>query len=179
MSKPHLETAFNHWKALLNVEDVVIDATCGKGQDTEKLSLLVPLGKVYSLDIQEQALTQAKARVTSANVEFLLQSHITLPSCIPKLIVYNLGYLPGGDKTITTQTSTTLISLKKALSLLACSGAISLISYSGHPEGALEEKELLCFIKSLNPSLWKVELTSWKTSLRPTHPLFIWIQRVM
>ena len=57
----------------------------------------------------------------------------------PKLIVYNLGYLPGSDKLLTTKTSSTLLSVEKALSLIAPNGAISITCYPGHEEGKKEE----------------------------------------
>lgn len=178
--KPHLTLAFECWKQILKPSDIVIDATCGNGYDTQRLSCLVPEGMVFSLDIQEKALASAKKRVDAKNVSFLLQSHVELPEIFPvKLIVYNLGYLPKGNKDITTLCYTTLLSLKKGLSLLCPGGAISITCYSGHSEGAREERAVFDFAQTLDPVLWKVQVYEWKTIERPTHPsLFVFQKKI-
>ena len=160
--KPHLTQAHLYWKNLLSPSDVVIDATCGNGKDTGYLSELVPLGKVYSIDIQERALDSAKATVKNSNVVFLLQSHATLP-CLEsvKLIVYNLGYLPGGDKTITTMTESTLLSLQVASDLVIQGGALSITCYPGHLEGEREERGVAEWTSQLNSLKWKTIHHQW------------------
>ncbi len=59
----------------------------------------------------------------------------------------NLGYLPGGDMTITTDATTSLIAAKSAMNLLVTGGLLSVLAYTGHP-GGLEEaiaiKDWLC-----------------------------------
>jgi SAM-dependent methyltransferase len=161
-NKPHLEQARHYWKNLLTPTDVVIDATCGNGKDTAYLSQLVPEGKVYSLDIQEEALIQAKKNVASSNVVFLLQSHASLPSFEPvKLVVYNLGYLPGGNKKITTMTESTLQSLEAASGIVKRGGALSITCYPGHLEGAREEKAVIAWIYQLNSLKWDVTHHQW------------------
>lgn len=166
-NSPHLNLAKKYWKALLSPRDLVVDATCGNGQDTLYLSHLVPEGIVFSFDIQQEALSNAELLLKShlppeqlQRVFLVLQSHakweaISFPFP-PKLIVYNLGYLPGGDKQITTKTVTTLESIKKGLSLLDSKGALSITCYPGHPEGALEEKEILDFFSSLPFKDWMI-----------------------
>ncbi len=150
----HLELAKWVWKNLLNPQDVVIDATCGNGKDTLYLAELSCI--VYSLDIQRQALQKAKILTKNFNITFLEMSHedlsrLVLPN-LPKLIVYNLGYLPGGDKTITTKTSTTLASIESALQMTE---AISITCYPGHEEGKKETDAVLQFVSKL-PAQWKV-----------------------
>ncbi len=73
-----------------------------------------------------------------------------------KLIIYNLGYLPRGDKTITTKVDTTIASLKSALPLIKPGGAVSVTCYPGHPEGAIEEKEIRLWSKQLPPEIWNI-----------------------
>jgi SAM-dependent methyltransferase len=175
MNKPHLEQARLYWKNLLTPTDVVIDATCGNGKDTDYLSQLVSQGKVYSIDIQEEALIQAQKNVASSNVAFLLQSHASLPSYEPvKLVVYNLGYLPGGNKKITTMTESTLLSLRIASELIIQGGALSITCYPGHLEGAREEKAVAEWIYQLNSLKWDVTHHQWRTG-SPT--LFFIIKR--
>ncbi len=158
--KPHLEKAHQFWKEFLKHADHVIDATCGNGKDTAILAALVPEGHVYSIDIQEDALKKARANVSLENVSFLHQCHSELPrDKHVRLVVYNLGYLPGGNKTLTSQTSTTLISVTKALELLPEGGALSITCYPGHEEGAREEKALQAWSRELP---FHVEWSTWK-----------------
>lgn len=57
-----------------------------------------------------------------------------LPLCI-RLVAFNLGYLPGGDKTIITKSETTHLALEAAKRILKAGGLISLVVYVGHPGG--------------------------------------------
>ena len=52
--------------------------------------------------------------------------------------IFNLGYLPGGDKSIVTTPSTTISAIKQLLDIMAKEGIIVLVIYHGHPEGAVE-----------------------------------------
>lgn len=52
-----------------------------------------------------------------------------------RLVAFNLGYLPGGDKGIITQSATTLLALEAAKELLLPGGVISIVAYVGHPGG--------------------------------------------
>lgn len=158
--KPHLEKAHQFWREHLKATDHVIDATCGNGKDTAILAEIVPQGLVFAIDIQEDAIVKAQAYVQTSNVKFLHQSHTQLPKDEKvRLVVYNLGYLPGGNKALTSQTGSTLQSVQAALAMLPLGGALSITCYPGHPEGANEEKALQTWSKSLSQ---KVEWSSWK-----------------
>lgn len=91
------------------------------------------------------------------------------------LIVYNLGYLPGGDKTITTESSTTLESLQAAFPLIMPGGAISIACYPGHPSGKTEEENVMTFASSLDPQVWSCCHHRWLN--RRNAPSLILIQR--
>ena len=69
---------------------------------------------------------------------------------------FNLGYLPGGDKSITTSTETTLDAIKAALEILNIDGVISITMYSGHEAGANEKARLLEFPKELDSHKYHV-----------------------
>jgi SAM-dependent methyltransferase len=179
-----VETAHHFWKTLLTAGDTVIDATCGNGKDTLILSKLVaPTGKVYAIDIQQEALDRTQLLLSEhltpqerLQITLLHQSHVTFPHADNvKLIVYNLGYLPRGDKTLTTQTSTTLISLSKALDLIPAGGAISITCYPGHPEGAREEEAILKLVTALPSHLWNVCYHEWINRL--LSPSLILVQK--
>lgn len=52
-----------------------------------------------------------------------------------RMVAFNLGYLPGGNKSIITASNTTVLALKAAESVLMPGGLISLVVYIGHPGG--------------------------------------------
>lgn len=173
----HLKLSKNLWKELLSSGDLVIDATCGNGHDT---LFLADICSVIALDIQIEALQNTEKRLQEhgKKAAFHRMGHEHIDTLFlphpPKLVVYNLGYLPGADKTLTTKTETTLKSTQKALDLLAPGGALSITCYPGHEEGAIEEKKLLEWGKSLDPLKWKV---SHHRSLNgaATSPSLLWI----
>lgn len=129
---------------------IVLDATVGNGNDTLDLARLVGKnGKVYGFDIQSIAIENTRTLLeennTLDNVVLINDNHIKIDEYIDQeldLAIYNLGYLPKGDKTIRTDAENTVISVSKALELLKGNGIMIIISYIGHP-GGLEEKETL------------------------------------
>lgn len=164
----HLDLSKQYFEKLLKVGDIAIDATCGNGHDTYFLAsriLTSDSGTLYSLDVQKSALESAKKNLQEKispsifdRIHFLEMCHSMFPKEIEansvKLIVYNLGYLPGGDKAITTTAETTLISIKHSMKLISYSGAISITCYPGHPAGKIEEELILEFVSSLDYKTW-------------------------
>jgi hypothetical protein len=178
----HIDLAHQLWERVLQQGDTAIDATCGNGKDTLKLGQILQKkggGHLLGLDIQEEALRRTQERLSSAGVSgsLFLQSHRSLPTISSplRLLVYNLGYLPGGDKKVTTQTETTLESVKNHLSLITCGGMISITCYSGHEEGAKEERALLDYCSTLAPSEWSVCHHRWLN--RPLAPSLLILQK--
>lgn len=181
----HLDLAHGLWAKVVSPGDILIDATCGNGHDT---CFLVQLKaqKVYSIDIQSKALAEAErmakeylSEPEQAAIQWILGSHEVFPAEISpasvKLIVYNLGYLPGGDKSLVTRTETTLKSLQKAQDLIMQGGCISITCYPGHAEGACEEKVLLDYASALNPKEWSCCHHRWLN--RQHAPSLLFIQR--
>lgn len=155
----HLDLAHQKWAQIAQKGFWAIDATCGNGHDTAYLAGL--FSGVVALDIQQVAIDHTKSRCEGLNsVHFFLQSHETFPQMAHDnpimLIVYNLGYLPGGKKSETTLTSTTMQSVASGLKLLQPGGLMSITCYPGHGEGAKEEIALLQYAKNLDPRLWSV-----------------------
>lgn len=164
----HLDLAHGYWSKLLVKDDIVIDATCGNGHDTLVLCKLlqhVDGGILHAIDLQPIAIKNTQALLQTAFhgsiptfVSFHQHCHSRFPEALTeasvKLIIYNLGYLPGGDKTATSQQDTTLTSVSEALKLLVSGGCVSITCYPGHPEGAREEAALLEFAQSLPPQAW-------------------------
>jgi methylase of polypeptide subunit release factors len=176
----HLDLAQSYWKRLIQPGDTAIDATCGQGYDALFLASL-PLKELHVVDIQNLALEKAKEKLqnsaTSIVYHHFCHSQIrglAVKESI-KLIVYNLGYLPGSDKSIKTLFPTTLKSIEEALQLLTPGGLISITCYPGHIEGKEEENELLLFSQTLDPKLWSVCFHKFLN--RTSSPSLILIQK--
>jgi hypothetical protein len=127
--------------------DFAVDATLGNGRDTLFLANCVgDYGHVYGFDIQLQAVIKTRQylenagfleRTTLFNVSHALMDHF-LPKELAgkfRVFMFNLGYLPGAEKTIITQTESTLAALKLASELLSTEAVITVIAYPGHPGG--------------------------------------------
>ena len=139
--------------------DTVVDATMGNGHDTEMLARLVgEKGHVYAFDIQHQAVENTRARLTEqgliGRVTLIEDSHANLARYVtesPQVIMFNLGWLPGGDKQVTTLLSSTLTAVQTALSLLPVNGVLCMCVYPGHDEGMRELKALTQYFTELDP----------------------------
>jgi protein-L-isoaspartate O-methyltransferase len=144
-------------KYVVNLGAVVVDATAGKGHDTEFLARLVGItGLVYAFDIQQEALDLTHQRLKSAGLEkqttcchagheYMLK-YINFPV---QAVMFNLGYLPGGSHDIITRSYTTVQALQAATQLLAVGGLITVVVYPGHPGGIEEQQAVECFASSL------------------------------
>jgi hypothetical protein len=179
----HIDLAHDLWKKILKKKELVIDATCGNGHDTLVLAKLVfnaSEGILYAIDKQAKAITSCQTLLSKElpaeifnKIHFVRSCHSRFPSEIAmgsaSLIVYNLGYLPGGDKNQTTEAPTTLLSVQEALSLLKEGGTISITCYPGHKAGRVEEEKLLEFVKILDPRLFSCCYHRWiNRNLSPT-----------
>ncbi|HEY2419764.1 MAG TPA: class I SAM-dependent methyltransferase [Neobacillus sp.] len=142
--------------------DIVVDATLGNGHDTVYLAELIgEKGKIYGFDIQDEAIQATKKRLSSQGMldrAIIFQAgHENLTSKIPlehhgKVTgaIFNLGYLPGGDKTIVTKPETTISAVKQLLEVMASEGIIVLVIYHGHPGGAFERDSILQFCRNID-----------------------------
>ena len=156
---PPRPTALAHQilRPLIRSGDSVIDATAGNGYDTIFLAECVgSSGKVVAFDIQEAAIASAKSRIIAAGwiqrVDFFQQSHVQMVdhSAVESiaLIMFNLGYLPGEDHAVTTESAETLHALRIAVGLLIC--------YPGHTSGAVEAAAVEIWATSLAVSGWRI-----------------------
>lgn len=168
--RSHLDLAHQYWKMVLKEGDWALDATCGNGLDTLALAATLRAYKQWGLvgiDIQKKAVDHTRGLLQlnlseeqMTSVHLFQQSHLQFPPLAYqhpiRVIVYNLGYLPGGDKSLMTQTATTLSSVETALQLLQPGGIVSITCYPGHEEGSLEQTALLQRLVSLKNSDWSV-----------------------
>lgn len=150
-------------KSAVGKGDIAVDATVGNGHDTVFLANIVgETGKVYGFDVQEEAIARTMERLETEGVNrgivYLFQkSHAFLKTVIPEAehgkisgAIFNLGYLPGGDKAIVTQAESTISAVEQLLEIMAPEGIIVLVIYHGHEQGAIERDELLAYCKQLD-----------------------------
>ncbi|MES2598724.1 MAG: class I SAM-dependent methyltransferase [Verrucomicrobiota bacterium] len=149
--------------------DVVIDATAGNGHDTLFLAELVgPGGRVWAFDVQEPAVLESRRRLGEAGItnSFVIHSgHETMRDHVPaewhgklNAIMFNLGYLPGSDKSIITHTATTLQAISTALELLASGGLLTIAVYPGHDGGTQEQQAITEWAGALHPRQFEAQL---------------------
>jgi predicted methyltransferase len=159
-----LEMARALLEACLKAGDTAVDATAGNGQDTVFLAHLVGAsGKVWAFDIQQQALANTarllELEKLSQRVTLVESGHEKLAHYVGDNLgaaMFNLGYLPGGDHSIITRASTTLIALEMALQKLRPGGMATLVSYSGHSGGKEEADALLHYAATLDQAAFTV-----------------------
>jgi hypothetical protein len=135
---------------------IAVDATLGNGYDTDYLSS--KFNQVYSFDIQKNTIDNYKLKAID-NVVLINDSHEHLDKYILNkvdFIIYNLGFLPGGDKSITTKSDSTIKSLHSALRILVSGGIICICVYSGHLEGREEKSAIEEFVCNLEKSEYGV-----------------------
>jgi hypothetical protein len=162
------EQAHSELDKIVHAGDFVIDATLGNGYDTQFIAQKVGQdGGVYAFDIQKESIEQStrlleKQQLVS-RVVFTQSCHSKMLEHVPvtmlgkiKAVIFNLGYLPGGDKKIITQPESTLSALKQAHLYLSDDGVISLIAYRGHGGGKYEFEEIENLIKQKNWSFQKI-----------------------
>ena len=166
----------------LSEGDVAVDFTMGNGHDTEFLSKTVgERGHVFAFDIQEKALASTSENLVKAgcpnNYTLILDSHHNVKNYVDvpiKAGMFNLGYLPGSDKTVTTMRSTTLPAIEAAISLMDKDAIILVAVYPGHAEGEAEGKLICEYLSTL--SRYKVCATRINILNSPTSPFFIIIE---
>lgn len=140
------ELAHDLVRRSLRAGETAVDATVGNGHDTEFLARQVgPAGRVIGFDVQARAIAATRERLDGfgdlAEMELIEESHVHLAERTPDglgAVMFNLGYLPGGDRGITTERAGTLAALEAAWGKLRPGGVITVVCYAGHAHGAEE-----------------------------------------
>lgn len=161
--------------------DYVVDATLGNGWDTLKLCQLVgETGRVFGFDIQEEAIVKSKERINEAGfgerVELHCCSHEYVDQYVQKPIkafMMNLGYLPGGEKSIVTCKESTIKAIQSLTELLCSGGVGTILVYYGH-EGGPEEKHAVETFMANMPSNWG-QITRMEIVNRKNTPPILYI----
>ena len=164
-------------REILQPGDLAVDLTAGKGRDTCLLAgAVAPGGRVIAFDLQESALKatdqalregdhrpvrlQTGHRVPDVPGVFLVRDcHSGLGRIVTgdaKVIIANLGYLPGGDPAVMTAEPTTLAALEQSLEILTEGGRLIVTVYPGHAGGREEDAAVSRFFSGLSSRDWQV-----------------------
>ena len=150
-------------KRFVRPGDVCIDATAGRGRDTLFLCQLVgETGTVYAFDIQADAI---------ASTRELLEQHANMKQLVSgpvRCVVFNFGWLPGGDHNICTRTQSSLSAIEQGLELLEEGGIMSLSIYYGKNNGFEERDAILEYLKQLDIRTYSVLVSQFYN--RPNCP---------
>lgn len=147
----------------LGAGDVVIDATLGNGNDSLiLLDLIGPTGFLYGFDIQREAVEETETRLKAAghdNFNLFCESHETMSQLISQPvqgIVFNLGYLPTGNKSCTTHWESTRRAIDQGMALLLPNGFISVMTYPGHESGCEEDEALQAHFSTIDQKKFQI-----------------------
>lgn len=169
-------------ESVIEPGDCVVDMTAGNGHDTQFLAERVgPEGRVLAFDVQAQAIQESTRRLDEAGmlarVDLYHESHIHVGARLSderrpvRAGVFNLGYLPGSDKSITTTGEETLEALDALLPVLAPGGLVVLVVYHGHLEGKRERDAVLDYVTALDQQDYAV--LQYRFLNQQNHPPFI------
>jgi SAM-dependent methyltransferase len=164
---PLTEQAHAIIRQVVRPGDIAIDATAGNGHDTKFLAELVGLsGHVFSIDIQHEALQRTAALLGEAaltQVHLMQGDHAGLKTLIPgehhgriAAVMFNLGYLPGGNRSLATRTDSSLRAIRSALGILQPGGILTAIAYTGHPGGSAEAVAVESLLLDLSPAEYEI-----------------------
>lgn len=158
-----------------------LDATCGMGNDTIFIAnLLKEKGHVDSYDIQEIAIETTNSKLLEnnfTNVTLYHQSHEFIDASLYDLAIFNLGYLPTCDKTITTKKETTMIAVEKLINEINTNPNLLIIIclYPGHKEGKIESDFIDKYVYNLDSKKYLV--CKYLNYNRPSSPYIITISK--
>jgi len=128
------------------------------------IQCVAPCGHVFAFDVQEAALIETRKRVPGEMTTLIHAGHETMRAHLPaelhgktSAVMFNLGYLPGTDKTLITRTETTMIAVREALELLKPAGVLTVVVYPGHEGGADEGRSMAEWAATLDSRLFEVQ----------------------
>lgn len=183
--KNALGLSHQYVRQVVQAGDRVVDATAGNGGDTVFLAGLVGIsGHVDAFDIQADALSNTLRRLQEAGLaghcSLHLASHARMAEHVsPGLsaVMFNLGYLPGGDHSIGTQAESTLAALSQAMKLIRPGGIITLGIYYGGDSGFAERDAVLDFLRRINVHDYAVQKIEMLNAVSCA-PVFACIERL-
>ena len=165
--------------------DVVVDMTAGNGHDTLFLAQhVLPRGRVFAFDVQAGAVEATRLRISeSEGVTLIHAGHEDFASHLPveqkekvRAFMFNLGFLPGGDKALITRTETTLRALREACEWLADDGIITVVAYPGHEAGRTEADAVVQWMSALPSDKFETQRIGF-LNFRATTPFLMVLRK--
>ena len=145
-------------KPYLKENSICVDFTLGNGWDS-KFLLQYPIQRLYAFEIQKDVFIKTKNTIQDARAHLFCVGHENVDDYIKEKIdvgIFNFGYCPKGDQTITTLVETSKIAVKKAVSMLQVGGRIVLVLYVGHAQGKKEAQYFSEWVKQLDDKCYEV-----------------------
>ncbi|MBQ6183642.1 MAG: class I SAM-dependent methyltransferase [Clostridia bacterium] len=161
---------------------IAADYTMGNGHDTLFLSRTAgPRGRVYAFDVQAAALQSTALRLCRGNAPqnyvLIHDSHHNAGKYVTQKVnagMFNLGWLPGSDRTVFTRRETTLPAIAGAIERMAPDGILLVAVYPGHSEGDAEGKLIHEYLSSLDRRKYMCAL--FRITNSPASPFFYIIE---
>jgi len=163
---------------ILTTGALAVDLTAGTGRDTLFLwQQVAPSGSVAAFDVQKTALERTRLLLQAEGAPVFLHTekdtggfaepgvHLIHDSHAhwlqydigsPRAVIANLGYLPGGDRSLITRADSTLEALGLALDRLHEQGRLAVVGYPGHDGGQEEVKAVGSLLNDLDSEKWQV-----------------------
>ena len=170
---------------IVQAGDLVVDATAGNGGDTLFLAGLAgAVGIVHAFDIQAAAIRRTAERLQAAGLlercRLHQTSHDRIAELVPpgiRAVMFNLGYLPGGDHQIGTRAPSTLAALDQARQLLLPGGIITISLYYGGDSGFMERDAVLDYLAGIDVHTFAVQKIEMANAAN-CPPIFICIEKL-
>lgn len=183
--KNSLVQSHNIIASIVEKGDTVIDATAGNGNDTLFLANLVgEEGRVYSFDIQEVALEKTLSKLSDKQLQnrvtLINDGHQNIDKYVTspvKAVMFNLGYLPGGDHSIGTKGNTTITAIKSSMELIVKHGIVCIVVYYGGDSGFDEKNEVISFIETIDCRCYTVMKTEFVNQIN-CPPILVCIEKI-
>lgn len=168
--------------AVVAAGDVAVDCTVGNGNDMlfliEKTG---PEGFVYGFDIQDEAISNTRARLDSAGIStdryaLIKRDHAELSEEIARPVsafMFNLGYLPGSDRRVVTEPEKVRAALDSAMELLKLMGIITVVIYTGHSQGRIEKDALMEYAALVDEKRFRVMHITNMNSSKPSPSIMV------
>lgn len=168
---------------------IAVDATAGNGHDSLFLAQkILPGGQLFIFDVQNAALTSTRQRLLDhhiplTQIHFHHHGHQHLSTTLPtelrgqiSVVMFNLGYLPGGDKSLITLADNSLSAIQQALDWLAPNGIVTVVLYPGHDGGRTEADLIQSYFQTLPTEYFESQKIAF-LNYRPTTPFLLTARR--
>lgn len=157
------DIVYNFLNKFKDKKIVAVDMTVGNGNDICNICSIVGKdSEIYGFDISKDAINTSTEKLKIYDymkLNLILDGHENIKSYINDkldLVVYNLGYLPKGNKNITTDYKTVIKSLNKVFEILNKNGLIIITFYPGHESGKLESIEIEKYLEKKDQKKYRI-----------------------